>query len=323
MPIVWSIQVHFNGLYFNLMGMLNKNNHDTEVISMLLKKVPAIILFIWLAFSTVFVMADNIRVISYGADLTEEQRDKVYEIFGLKDQEKKDIAVTEVSNREERKYLQDLVEPEVIGEKAISCAYVKLLGAGDGISVKTHNITWVTPEMYASALTTAQVKDAEIIAAAPFSVSGTAALTGIFKAFEAATGRTLNTEAKDLANEEMVRTGEIGESIKNNRKAAEFVIRIKEEVIERDLSDPEQIRQVIINISQEMNINLTDKQIEELVSLMQRINGLDLTGIRNQLEDIRSKLDNLAVQEEGIKGFLRRILDFLAQILNSIKNLLS
>ena len=112
-------------------------------------------------------------------------------------------------------------------------------------------------------------------------------------------------QAKDLANEEMVRTGEIGESIKNNRKAAEFVIRIKEEVIERDLSDPEQIRQVIINISQEMNINLTDKQIEELVSLMQRINGLDLTGIRNQLEDIRSKLDNLAVQEEGIKGFLR------------------
>ena len=74
-------------------------------------------------------------------------------------------------------------------------------------------------------------KDAEIIAAA-LSCFRTAAPRH-FQGFEAATGRTLNTEAKDLANEEMVRTGEIGESIKNNRKAAEFVIRIKEEVIER------------------------------------------------------------------------------------------
>ncbi|MGI6684292.1 MAG: DUF1002 domain-containing protein [Bacillota bacterium] len=270
-------------------------------------------------------MADAIRVISYGADLTDEQRDKVYGIFGLKESEKDDIAVTEVSNKEERKYLEGLVESEIIGEKAISCAYVKLLGNGAGINVKTHNITWVTPEMYASALVTAQVKDAEIMAAAPFPVTGTAALTGIFKAFEAASGKTLDREAKDVANEEMVRTGEIGESINDEHKASELIIRIKEEVIERDLSDPKEIRQVIINIAAELNINLTDEQIDKLVSLMQRINSLDLnlSEINRQLKDIRSRLDTLVAQGEGIKGILQRIIDFLTAILNSIKTLFS
>jgi len=269
-------------------------------------------------------MADAIKVISYGADLTDEQKEKVYGIFGLKEAEKNNIAVTEVSNKEERKYLEGLVETEVIGEKAISCAYVELLGTGEGITVDTHNITWVTPEMYASALTTAQVKDAKIIAAAPFPVSGTAALTGIFKAFEVATGQSLNKEAKDVANEEMVRTGEIGKSIDDDRKATDLIIRIKEEVIERDLSDPEEIRQVIIKISHELKINLTDEQINQLISLMQRINSLnlDISEINNQLKDIRSKLDTLVAQGEGIKGLLQRIIDFLTGILNSLKNLL-
>lgn len=290
---------------------------------MQIRKTTVMVLLLLLTGLTGGVIADAVRVISYGADLTDQQKEKVYGIFGLEEADKQNIAVTEVSNREERKYLEGLVESEVIGEKAISCAYVELLGNGEGITVQTHNITWVTPEMYASALITAQVKDAKVIAAAPFPVSGTAALTGIFKAFEAATGENLDKEAKDVANEEMVRTGEIGKSIDNNQKAADLIIRIKEEIIKRNLSDPEEIRQVIINISNELNITLTEEQIEQLISLMQKIQGLNLnvSEINNQLKDMRSKLDDLAIQGEGIKGFLQRIIDFLTQIVNSIKSL--
>ncbi|MEL7567670.1 MAG: DUF1002 domain-containing protein [Dehalobacterium sp.] len=290
---------------------------------MQIRRITVIVLLLFLMALSGSVMADSVRVISYGADLTNEQREKVYGIFGLKEADKQNIAVTGVSNEEERDYLEGLVESDIIGEKAISCAYVELLGDGAGITVQTNNITWVTPEMYASALTTAQVKDAKVIAAAPFPVSGTAALTGIFKAFEAATGKSLDREAKGVANEEMVRTGEIGKSIDDNQKATDLIMRIKEEIVRRNLSDPEEIRQVIINISNELNINLTDEQIEQLISLMQKIKKLNLnvSEINTQLKDIRSKLDNLAAQGEGIKGFLQRIIDFLAQIVNSIKSL--
>lgn len=290
---------------------------------MQMRRISLIVVLLFVIVLAGAVSADSVRVISYGADLTDDQRSKVYQIFGLKEEEKQNIAVTEVSNKEERKYLEGLVEPEVIGEKAISCAYVELLGEGEGIRVETKNITWVSPEMYASALTTAQVKDAKIFAAAPFPVSGTAALTGIFKAFEAATGKTLDREAKDTANEEMVRTGEIGKTIDNNQKAADLIMRIKEEIVKRDLSDPEEIRQVIINISQELNVTLTEEQVEQLISLMQKIKNLnlDVSEINNQLKEIRSKLDDLAAKGAGIQGLLQRIIDFFTQIVNSIKSL--
>ncbi|MDD2499175.1 MAG: DUF1002 domain-containing protein, partial [Desulfitobacteriaceae bacterium] len=59
---------------------------------------------------TVTAGADAVRVISYGKDLTEDQRNKVYKTFGLTEEEKNQIAVTEVSNDEEREYLEDLVD---------------------------------------------------------------------------------------------------------------------------------------------------------------------------------------------------------------------
>ncbi|MGI6065957.1 MAG: DUF1002 domain-containing protein [Bacillota bacterium] len=284
--------------------------------------IKGMTLFLLLAFS-VTAGADAVRVISYGKDLTEDQRNKVYKTFGLTEEEKNQIAVTEVSNDEEKEYLQDLVDEELIGTKAISSAYVELLGAGEGIQVETHNINWVTPEIYANALATAEVKDARIIAAAPFPVSGTAALTGIFKAFESATGKSLSKESKDIANEEMVRTGEIAKSINDSGRATELIIRIKEEVIERGLKDADEIRQVIINISNELKINLTEEQVNQLVNLMKKINGLNLNmdEINSQLKNIRERLDQLIAQGQGIQGIFQRLIDFFARLFAGIRSL--
>ncbi len=44
--------------------------------------------------------------------------------------------------------------------------------------------------MYISALATAGITDARIIVASPFEVSGTAALTGVYKAYEDMTGKS-------------------------------------------------------------------------------------------------------------------------------------
>ena len=60
------------------------------------------------------------------------------------------------------------------------------------MDVTTSNITWCTPEMYISALATAGITDAKVVVAAPFEVSGTAALTGVYKAYEDMTGKKLD-----------------------------------------------------------------------------------------------------------------------------------
>lgn len=278
---------------------------------------------VFLTAGTIGGWADAVRVISYGADITEAQREKVYQIFGLKESEKPNISVTEVTIREEKEYLQGIAGPAQIGSKAISCAYVEMLGPGEGIKVQTHNITWVTPEMYANALVTAGVTDARAIAAAPFPVTGTAALTGMIKAFETASGKELSKKAKDIAHEEIVRTGEIAETIDNEDKAADLIVRVKEEVIRRNLSDPKQIREVVINISNQLNIKLPEEQIDQLVSLMKKINGLQLNAsqITDQLKDIKSKLDDLAARGDEVKGIIQRLIDFFAKVIASIQSL--
>ena len=86
-----------------------------------------------------------------------------------------------VTNAEEHALLGETVPASYLGSRAVSSAYVRPMEAGSGLRISTHNITWVSRRMFAQALITAGVRDAEVIVAAPVPVSGTAALTGIFK----------------------------------------------------------------------------------------------------------------------------------------------
>ena len=100
-----------------------------------------------------------------GADLTDEQVEAVYGMFGIRRGEAIELKMT---SAEERTYLEGYVDNSLIGTRSISCVYVELLPAGSGMSVTTSNINWCTGEMYISALATAGITDASIVVAAPF-----------------------------------------------------------------------------------------------------------------------------------------------------------
>ncbi len=278
---------------------------------------------LWTVFLLALVMGTAIttavaatgRVITLGADLNSADQAKVAQGLGV-DLNNTEVEIIRITNKEERKYLQGLVPASIIGSRAISSAMVELLPAGSGISVSTRNITWVTNDMYGNALATARVKDARITAVAPFPVSGTAALTGIFKAFEAATGQKLDEKSKKVANEELVRMGELGEQL-GKEKATQLIMKVKEQVVADKITDPAQIKQIIINIAGDLNINLNTDQIDQLVALMQKISTLNLNikDVSTQLQDIKTKLDQVIADNQEVKGLLQRILDFLQGII--------
>lgn len=259
------------------------------------------------------------RVITLGADLTAKDRSKVAQYLGVDLKNEENLTI-EITNQEERKYLQGLVPENIIGVRAISSAMVEMLPAGSGISVSTRNITWVTNDMYANALTTAKVKDAKVAAVAPYPVSGTAALTGIFMAFEEVTGQKLNEKSKKVANEELVRMGELGEKV-GKEKATRLIMKVKEQVVADKVTDPARIRQIIINVAGDLNINLTPGEIDQLVALMQKIGSLNLSikDVSGQLQDIKTKLDQVIAQNKEVKGLLQRILDYLNNIIVRVR----
>ena len=280
-----------------------------------LKRQIVLILSFLLILST-FAHADTSAVVTLGTDLTEAQKDQMMDHFNVK---KEDVVTLEVNNQEERKYLEGIASEAQIGTRTISSAYVELLDEDSGISVDTHNISWVTDEMYESALVTAGVKDAKIIAAAPFPVSGTGALTGILKAFEEATGQVISDEQKKVANEEVMKTGELGEEIGTD-KASELIKKVKEEVVEGKIKDSEDIKRIIIEIAGDLNINLNTNQIDKISELMEKINGLNLDTeqIKNQLKDIGKKVDDVVRNNAEVQSLLEKILQAIKDFFNKI-----
>lgn len=259
-------------------------------------------------------------VVTLGGDLNESQQNEMLKLFGV---DRDEVKILTVTIDEERQYLGGLVSDDKIGKRTISSAYVELLDKGEGIDVQTHNITWVTREMYANALVTAGVENAKVIAAAPFKVSGTGALTGIMKAFEAVTGKELDEEAKEAANEELVTTGELGEVIGKDEAAA-LIKEIKERIAELKTKDEGEIRKIVIEISANLNINLTDEQIEQIVQLMKKISNLDLNveKIASQIEKIAGSLDDVKKVVTENKGVIKKILEAIERFFAWLRSLL-
>jgi uncharacterized protein YpuA (DUF1002 family) len=168
------------------------------------------------------------------------------------------------------------------------------LDEGEGITVETHNITWVTSEMYIAALTTAGITDASVVVAAPVGVSGTAALTGIYKCYESVTGEELSEEAKDAASEELVTTGELADLL-GSEEALEFINQLKQALAQSESMTDDELREIIRETASELNIQLTDDQVEQLLGLVRKLAQIDLNpeALLDQARRIQDALERL------------------------------
>lgn len=255
-------------------------------------------------------------IVTLGADLSPAQREDLLEEMEAPE----GVETLEVTNEEEHIYLGDYISSANIGNRALSSSKITMTEAGEGINVTSNHITWVSDKMYANALVTAGVEDADVYVTAPFDVSGTAGLTGLIKAYEVAADVDIPEEQKQVANEEMVKTAELAESV-GVEEATELINRVKEEIADQNIESEEDIRALIERIANELGISLTEEELNGLVSLFMRMKDLNIDW--NQVQDQISKVrDNLGefLDSEETQSFLSSFLDFINQIIDSIKN---
>ena len=245
--------------------------------------------------------ADGTNVVTLGANLSESQKQQMLNYFGVK---KDQVLVLDVTNAEERQYLQGVATEGQLGKVTISCSYVEPTKKGNGINVKTANLTWVTSSMIASTLTTAGLEDANVIAAAPYPVSGTGALTGIMKAFEDASGKKLDETKKEIASEELVVTGDLGDDI-GQEKATGVMNDIKTEIVKNGTKDTNQIANTINNVVNNYNITITPEQKEQIKGVMKKIadQNYDYNSMKNTLDNVSDNVnEQLKKLGESVKG---------------------
>ena len=274
------------------------------------------------------VMAANTKpYVALGADLNSDQRAEVLSLLGLTEAELVNNTVVTVTNAEEHQYLDGYVDASLIGSRALSsCKVVE--SSKSGITVETHNITYVTPGMYQNALATAGMKNAEVVVAGPSQISGTAALVGAMKAYEQMYGKPVDQQRVDGATNELVTTGEVADAIGDPQKAAELIAAIKQIVVQNDMRSETDIRNAIIDVSNQLQINLTDAEINDIIALMQKLASLDID-VDSLIEQAKSMYEELknsgldlsryGIGDEDVNGFFA----FLKGIWKAIKSIFS
>ena len=232
-------------------------------------------------------MADSRRVVTLGADLTQDQQNTMMKYFGVSADT---VDIIYINNNDEREHLGSYVPLEQIGTKTFSCALVAPTTKG-GIQVKTANLSWVTCNMIASTLSTSGVTNCQVVAASPFEVSGTGALTGVIMAYETASDVTLDEEKKDLANEELVTTGNLADAV-GQSKATAVINETKMQVIENNVTDIGEINNIVNNVSNNYDVTMSQDQSDEIAALMQKIaqQDYDITQLKATLERVQANV---------------------------------
>ena len=89
-------------------------------------------------------------------------------------------------------------------------------------------------------------------------------------AYETANGEELEESKKQLANEELYLTGTLSDKI--GQKAATAIMNeTKIQVISQDITDVDQINNIISEATQNNNVSLTEEEQQEIVDLMDKI----------------------------------------------------
>lgn len=240
------------------------------------------------------------NVVTIGNDLNEQQKASMYEYFGTAPEQVKTIVVT---HADEVKYMEGIATAKQIGKTTYSCAYVEPTDSG-GVRVKTANLNFVTSAMIASTLTTAGVENCNVIAACPFEVSGTGALTGVIMAYETANDQNLDEGQKEAAMEELITTGNLADSI-GQEEAIALVNDIKTKVISDDLTNASDIQEAVEDVAKDHDVNLTDKEKEQITQLMEKISQFDydLGTLKDTLNNLDGKLSGFSGIWHSIKSF--------------------
>lgn len=283
-------------------------------------------LVLTLSFGMTALAADGEKpILALGADLSSDQKATVLKLLNVDESSLADYDVITVTNQEEHQYLDAYLSSGVIGTKALSSVLIRPAEEGAGLNVSTYNISYCTIDMYTNALLTAGLEDADVYVAGPTNISGTSALIGAVKGYAEMNGSKVDEQALETAVNELVVTGELGDSLGNSETASDMIAYIKQQIIEQGISSDADIEKIIRNAMKEFNIKLTDDQVKQLIDLMNKISKLDIDvdalskqagQLYDKLKGMGLNLDNIDTEKVG--NFITRFFDSIMSFVNKL-----
>lgn len=263
----------------------------------------------------------GVPIVVYGANLSDQEKTTVR--TALRVDKEQEIDEISVSGQDLAKYIKDS-NPSA---RMYSSAKITRQEKGKGlvISIVTpENITQVTTEIYANAMLTAGIEDANVEIAAPKPVTGHSALVGIYKAYEVKTGETLDIERTDVANEELSVATEIAENAGlDDAQVAELLTGIKQQIAELNPATKEEVQKIVEDQLAKLEINLSEQDRQMLVDLMDQISKLniDFSKWSSQLSDLTNTIEEKFGDLMADEGFWTSVKNFFTNLMDTISSL--
>lgn len=254
-------------------------------------------------------------ILALGSDLTDAQEAALRKYFNAPDGTNTIYVTDEVIIEQ---LGLDPNDPANYAGGCYSSAYVKLLDDNSGINVTATNLTEVTESMLMNALITSGITSADVKVSAPFKVTGTSALSGILAGVEEVGGFEISLKQKETAQKEIETTVAVGDEI-GSEEASTLINDVKTEVIKEQPETEEEIKEIVENITNQYNVNISVNAKDSIVNLMSDVNDLDLdySELKNSLKEASNKLSN-NLKELGIKlkeeGFFEKIKNWFVDL---------
>ncbi|MFD1706036.1 DUF1002 domain-containing protein [Siminovitchia sediminis] len=261
----------------------------------------------------------GVPIVVYGETLTADQKNQVRKLLDVSNPENVDEITVSAQD------LARLINGNP-NSRMFSSAKITLTENGNGLAVNIvtpDNITEVTKEMYANALLTAGVENADVDVASPVKVTGHSALVGIYKAYESK-GEVLDKGRMEVANEELELATQLAETEGlNDEQVTELLTEIKKMIAEQRPATREEVEQIVQEQLNKMNIELSEQDRQLLIDLFDKMRTLDIDfgQVRQQLDGISNDIKKRLEEVVGDEGFWDSVANFFQKLIDSIRNL--
>lgn len=264
----------------------------------------------------VTALADETKILTLGADLTDEQKQLIIDYLGV---DTNSVDVITVNNQDEHQYLGGVLPDQKIGKHTYSCCYIEPTSEG-GIHIKTVNLNYVDSDMIRNALITSGINNANVVCVSPKPVSGTGAMVGVFMAYRSIDPKRLSTKKVEIASEELVTTVELSKEV-GKEEASNMMNELKQQVIEKSKTlDMDSIIDMVDNYVTVHQLNLTEDQKWKIADILLKIaqQDYDINKVRQSYQDTKEKIETLEENAEKAKNIIEKIFDFFTVLWQKI-----
>ena len=201
----------------------------------------------------------------------------------------------------------------------VSCAMVDLsYTQGIDVVVDTNNITLVTPLMFENALRSTGINNGYVVVTSPVPATGESALTGVLESYEIAVGTNIPADAQKAATEVIYTQTQISNQTgQSPDKIANLFEQAQKQVQSKNLQDPSQIKIIVINVANSMNINLTDQQAQQIANSLS-----DAQKAQEDLSNFKTQLQNVSKQSSQSNSIIDQIINYINSVINYLMSLI-